>query len=344
MGNLISKYQKEIDSFLEKSIENSFSFSESPVKDIFLESGRIFKENERQSVKLSDIIGQTNVKDLLYVGIESCKDSNRTLDHVLLFGPPGNGKSMIANAIANELSAEIIQFFGTELKDKSTFEDLIDCLKTFSRQKKVIFVDEIHNIPVKSGELLYQAMQDFVIDDTRIDKFTLIGATTNPGKLQRPFRDRFTYNIKLDQYSIDDIKEIVLRKFPKFSPDLAAFVASRSKLIPRIAIHFSTIIESAAIYDNSTPSVSHGFFVMNLLKVDSLGLNENDRNVLKLLYRSSGHTLGKNTIIASLDIDESDYNFMIEPILLRMGLLSIIPKGRTLTSSGKSLAKSYSTK
>lgn len=307
---------------------------------ILEDSKRQLFSNIKSLEKLDSFIGQEILVNLLKMSLIAANKASKPLEHICIFGPPGYGKSKLAELVANEYNAIIKSFIGTDLKDKKNIDELINFLKVKTGNKKIVFIDEIHNIPIKTAEKLYEAVQDFKIDSEIIEPFTLICATTTSGKIPKPLYDRITYKIKMDKYSQEDIVKIVTKTFD-FDEDLALFIAKRSKLIPRIAIQYSKMIKDAAIYDDSEPTLRHGSFIMNMLQINSDGLSATDILILQLLKLTPN--LSKQTICSSLKIDLDEYSSNIEPYLLSLNLIQISSKGRNLTLLGRQYIQNIKT-
>lgn len=287
-----------------------------------------------QNLSFDSFVGQEDVTDMLRVAVMSAKKQNKPISHILLYGQPGLGKSLLARTVAAEMKAYYKEFLGSELKGKSKIELVIQFLK-LDIDNKVMMIDEIHNIPSEISEYLYEAMQNFSIKSEPIKPFTLIAATTSAGDINRPLRERFTYTLKLGLYSIEEIALMLQDKYSNFDDEMALFVAKRSKGIPRIAMHLGKIINDTAVYDSEEPAIKHAIFVMEILSINEDGLTKDDMGVLNLL-RSSSSALSKSAICSILRIDQSDYDWIIEPTLLSMNLMIITKAGRVLTDRGRS--------
>lgn len=297
---------------------------------------------------LEDYIGQDEVKNNLDVFIKATKMRNEALDHVLLYGPPGLGKTTLANIIANELDSNIKVASGPAIEKTG---DLAAVLSTLE-PGDVLFIDEIHRIPRFIEEILYSAMEDYVLDivvgndsssrNIRIDlpPFTLVGATTRAGDLSSPLRDRFGITCKLNYYNIDDLTNIVKRTSnvldAPITEEAALSLAKRSRGTPRIANRlFKRVRDYACVLGDGEITLEMVNIALDKLKVDSIGLDETDYNLLKsIIEKFNGGPVGIEALASSIGEEQTTIEDVYEPYLLQNGLLKRTPRGRMVTKKG----------
>ena len=305
----------------------------------------LFAENSIRPKWLKDYIGQDKVKEKLDIFIKSSLSRNEPLDHVLLQGPPGLGKTTLSTIIANELGVNLRVTSGPAIERPS---DLASILTNLS-SGDVLFIDEIHRINRSVEEILYSAMEDFVLDiivgkgpnaqSIRIDleKFTLIGATTRAGMLSAPLRDRFGVLLALNLYDTKDLTTIVKRSAQILDIPIdekgAIEIAIRSRGTPRIANRLLKRVRDFAIvkadekidYDTSKKG-------LELLEIDPMGLDTMDKKIIMTMYDNfGGGPVGVDTIAASTGIENVTIEDVYEPYLLQIGFITRTPRGRVLT-------------
>lgn len=295
-----------------------------------------------------EYIGQEKIKKNLKVFIEASRRRGEALDHILFFGPPGLGKTTIANIISTKMGANI----------KTTAAPMIEkagdlaALLTNIEEGDILFIDEIHRMSPAIEEILYPAMEDFRLDiiigsgpaaqTVKIDlpRFTLIGATTRAGMLSHPLRERFGMHFRMQFYTPEELSIIVKQasvKLEKIShSDASAEIARRSRGTPRIALRLlKRVRDFAEVADEDTISLSRAEFALNELGVDNLGFDEQDTRLLELLISAKGKPIGLSTISASLSEDEGTIEDVLEPYLIANGFVERTARGRVAT------AKSY---
>ncbi len=305
----------------------------------------LFAENSIRPKWLKDYIGQDKVKEKLDIFIKSSLSRNEPLDHVLLQGPPGLGKTTLSTIIANELGVNLRVTSGPAIERPS---DLASILTNLS-SGDVLFIDEIHRINRSVEEILYSAMEDFVLDiivgkgpnaqSIRIDleKFTLIGATTRAGMLSAPLRDRFGVLLALNLYDTKDLTTIVKRSAQILDIPIddkgAIEIARRSRGTPRIANRLLKRVRDFAIvkadekidYETSKKG-------LELLEIDPMGLDTMDKKIIMTMYDNfGGGPVGVDTIAASTGIENVTIEDVYEPYLLQIGFITRTPRGRVLT-------------
>ena len=295
-----------------------------------------------------DYIGQSKVKQNLKVFIEAAKIRGETLDHVLFYGPPGLGKTTLANIIASEMGANIKMTAAPMIEKAGDLAAILTNLQ----EGDALFIDEIHRLSPAIEEILYPAMEDFRLDiiigsgpasqTIKIDlpKFTLIGATTKAGSISAPLRDRFGMHFRLQFYEPDELSQIVKRaaeKLKKTCDKNASFeIARRSRGTPRIALRLlKRIRDFAEVAGEKAISHERAKEALNLLGVNELGFDELDIRYLRMLFEARRRPLGLSTIAAGLSEDEGTIEDIIEPYLLAHGYIERTAKGRIAS------AKSY---
>lgn len=305
-------------------------------------------EPKLRPATLESYIGQESVKENMRVFIQAAKQRKEALDHVLLYGPPGLGKTTLSNIIANEMDVNIKTTSGPALERPGDMAAVLNSLN----EGDILFIDEIHRLNRMIEEILYPAMEDFVIDimigkgpgarSVRLDlpRFTLIGATTRIGLLTAPLRDRFGVVQRLEPYSVENLKIILKRSAAVLQVEMeeggAEEIARRSRGTPRLANRMlKRVRDFAQVRYDGVITEEVARFALDLLDIDKVGLDQTDRKMLlTMIEKFGGGPVGLDTLAASINEESEAIEDVYEPYLLQLGYIQRTPRGRVVTRLG----------
>lgn len=310
--------------------------------------------NSLRPLSFADYIGQEEVKQHLSVAVKASKIRNTVLSHILLYGPPGLGKTTLATILANEMGKNIHYTNATAIEKPG---DLVSFLLNVKNDGDILFIDEIHALKRQCEEALYSAMEDFYIDISipetngnnrtiRLDtkKFTLIGATTKPGALSTPFRDRFPITKQLKYYTKEELIQIVFRSAKimdlEIQAEAAEEIAIRARSTARVANNLLKVVSDYAVVaqnNNGTAFIDFNLAqkALDLLKIDKLGLENIDRKIIYTIGKQyNNNAVGINNLASSVGEEKDTLEYIVEPYLIQKGLILRTSRGRILTEEG----------
>jgi Holliday junction DNA helicase RuvB len=311
------------------------------------DSTELVFESALRPKSLSEFIGQQKVRDQLRLVLSASKIQGRTADHILLAGPPGLGKTTLALIVAAESNQVLRLSSGPAIQSAGDLASILSSLQP----GEVLFIDEIHRMSKAAEEMLYLAMEDFRVDvmvgkgpgatslPLEISPFTLVGATTRAGMLPGPLRDRFGFTANMEFYSAEELEKVIARAAKlldlKIAQDAIVEISVRSRGTPRVANRLLRRVRDFAVVNNLTEiSRTSAHEALTMFEVDELGLDRLDRDVLRVLIEKfAGRPIGLSTIAVSVGEEQETIESVVEPYLVRQGLIARTPRGRIATDS-----------